>query len=55
MAAFMDKMLVVVESETNTRDAVQRGYKALVNERENVSIVLNKVHSYTPKGLKLET
>jgi polysaccharide biosynthesis transport protein len=55
MAAFMDKMLVVVESETNSRDVVQRGYKALVNERDNVSIVLNKVHSYTPKRLKLET
>jgi succinoglycan biosynthesis transport protein ExoP len=53
MAAFMDKMLVVVESEGNSRDMVQRGYKALVHERDNVSIVLNKVRSYTPKKLEL--
>jgi len=53
MAAFMDKMLVVVESEGNSRDVVQRGYKALVHERDNVSIVLNKVRSYTPKKLEL--
>ncbi len=55
MAAFMDKVLLVVEAEENTRDAVKRGYRRLVTERDNVSVVFNKAHSYGPRSLELET
>jgi polysaccharide biosynthesis transport protein len=55
MAAFMDKVLLVVEAEKNTRDAARRGYQRLMAERDNVSIVLNKARSYGPRSLELET
>ena len=55
MAPFMDKMLVVVESEKNDRDFVKRSYRRLLSERENVGLVLNKVRSYAPKKLELES
>jgi uncharacterized protein involved in exopolysaccharide biosynthesis/Mrp family chromosome partitioning ATPase len=51
MAPFMDKMLLIVEAEKNTREAVKRGYSALVAGRDNVSVVLNKGRSYVPKWL----
>jgi polysaccharide biosynthesis transport protein len=54
MAPFMDKMLVVVEAERNTRDAVNRVYHRLLHERDNVSLVLNKLRSYAPKRLELD-
>jgi Mrp family chromosome partitioning ATPase len=54
MAAFMDKVLLVVEAEKNNRDVVKRGYRKLVSERDNVSVVLNKARSYGPKWLVLE-
>ena len=54
MAPFMDKMLVVVEAEKNSGEAVNRTYKRLLTERDNVSLVLNKVRSYAPKRLELE-
>jgi len=55
MAAFMDKVLLVVEAEKNTRDAVKRGYRRLVTERDNVSVLLNKARSYGPRGLELDS
>jgi len=51
MAAFMDKLLVVVEAEKNSRDVISRGYRKLVAERDNVSVVVNKARSYIPKWL----
>jgi len=54
MAPFMDKVLLVVESEKNTREAMKRSYRRLVAERDNVAVVLNKVRSYAPKKLELE-
>ena len=54
MAPFMDKMLVIVESEKTSQGVVKRGYRRLVTERDNVSLVLNKVRSYAPKSLELE-
>lgn len=54
MAPFMDKMLVVVEAERNSRDAVKRVYHRLLHERDNVSLVLNKVRSYAPEQLELD-
>ena len=55
MAAFMDKLLLVVEAEKNSRDMIKRGYGKLVAERNNVSVVVNKARSYVPKWLDAES
>jgi uncharacterized protein involved in exopolysaccharide biosynthesis/Mrp family chromosome partitioning ATPase len=54
MSAFMDKLLLVVEAERNNREIVKRGYRKLVSERENVSVVFNKARSYGSKLLEVE-
>jgi uncharacterized protein involved in exopolysaccharide biosynthesis/Mrp family chromosome partitioning ATPase len=54
MAPFMDKMLLIIEAEKDSRDIVKRTCKRLVAERDNISLVLNKVRSYAPKKLELE-
>jgi uncharacterized protein involved in exopolysaccharide biosynthesis/Mrp family chromosome partitioning ATPase len=51
MAAFMDKLLLIVEAEKNSRDVIHRGYRQLVAERNNVSVVVNKTRSYIPRWL----
>jgi Mrp family chromosome partitioning ATPase len=51
MAAFMDKLLLVVEAEKNNRDLIKRGYRKLVAERDNVVVVVNKTRSYVPRWL----
>jgi Mrp family chromosome partitioning ATPase len=51
MAAFMDKLLLIVEAEKNSRDVINRGYRQLVAERNNVSVVVNKTRSYVPGWL----
>ena len=55
MAAFMDKLLLVVEAEKNNRDVIKRSYRKLVAERDNVSVVVNKTRSYVPKSLNTES
>jgi len=55
MAAFMDKLLVVVEAEKNSREMIKRGYRKLVAERDNVAVVVNKARSYVPKWLDAES
>jgi Mrp family chromosome partitioning ATPase len=55
MAAFMDKLLLVVEAEKNNRDLIKRGYGKLVAERNNVGVVVNKARSYVPKWLDAES
>src|SRR5436309_3689692 len=55
MAAFLDKLLLVVEAEKNNRDVIQRGYRKLVAERDNVAVVVNKTRSYVPKSLDGES
>ena len=54
MAAFMDKLLLVVEAEKSNRELVKRGYSKLMAERDNISVVLNKTRSYIPKSLDNE-
>jgi uncharacterized protein involved in exopolysaccharide biosynthesis/Mrp family chromosome partitioning ATPase len=54
MAPFMDKMLLIIEAEKDSRDTIKRRCKKLVAERDNISLVLNKVRSYAPKKLELE-
>ena len=55
MAAFMDKLLLVVEAEKNSREMIKRGYGKLAAERDNVSVVVNKARSYVPKWLDAES
>jgi Mrp family chromosome partitioning ATPase len=55
MAAFMDKLLLVVEAEKNNREVIKRGYRKLVAERDNVAVVVNKTRSYVPKSLDGES
>ncbi len=52
LAAFMDKVLVVVEAEKTHRDVVKRGYRELVGARADVAVVLNKTRSYGPNWLE---
>ena len=51
MAAFMDKLLLLVEAERDNRDVVKRGYRKLVAERDNVSVVVNKARVRVPAWL----
>ncbi|HEX9424986.1 MAG TPA: Wzz/FepE/Etk N-terminal domain-containing protein [Pyrinomonadaceae bacterium] len=51
MAAFMDKLLVVVEAEKDNREVIRRSYGKLTAERNNVAVVVNKTRSYVPKWL----
>jgi uncharacterized protein involved in exopolysaccharide biosynthesis/Mrp family chromosome partitioning ATPase len=55
MAAFMDKLLVVVEAEKNNRELIKRGHGKLIAERNNVAVVVNKARSYVPKWLDSES
>jgi uncharacterized protein involved in exopolysaccharide biosynthesis/Mrp family chromosome partitioning ATPase len=55
MAAFMDKLLLVVEAEKNTREVIKRSYGKLIAERNNVAVVVNKTRSYVPKWLDSES
>src|SRR5204863_4013541 len=51
MAAFMDKLLLVVEAERNNRDVVNRSYRKLIADRDNVSVVVNKARARVPAWL----
>ena len=55
MAAFMDKLLLVVEAEKNSREVIKRSYGKLIAERNNVAVVVNKTRSYVPKWLDAES
>jgi uncharacterized protein involved in exopolysaccharide biosynthesis/Mrp family chromosome partitioning ATPase len=55
MAAFMDKLLLMVEAEKTNRDVIKRGYRKLITERDNVAVVVNKARSYVPKSLDAES
>src|SRR5207237_6450613 len=54
MAAFMDKLLLVVGVEKDNRDFIRRRYGKLVAGRDNVAVMVNKARSYVPKWLELE-
>jgi succinoglycan biosynthesis transport protein ExoP len=51
VAGMMDKVLVVVEAETNTRSDVRRGYRDLVQAGANASVLFNKARTHGPKAL----
>jgi len=54
MAAFMDKVLLIVEAEKTSRDVIKRGYRRLTAEGANIAVVVNKARSYVPKSLNWE-
>lgn len=54
LSGLMDMTLLVIESETTTRDSVQKATKLLAESKASVSTVLNKVHSYVPQLLHSE-
>jgi polysaccharide biosynthesis transport protein len=51
MAGFMDKVLLVVEAEKSSREALKRAYAQLAT-KTNVSVIFNKSRSYGPKWLE---
>jgi len=53
MAVFMDKVLLVVEAEKSSRDAVKRAYTQL-SAKVDVSVIFNKSRTYGPKWLEGE-
>jgi uncharacterized protein involved in exopolysaccharide biosynthesis len=53
LAGFMDTVLLVVEAEKSSGDAVKRAYTQLA-ARTKVSVVFNKSRSYGPKWLEGE-
>jgi uncharacterized protein involved in exopolysaccharide biosynthesis len=50
VAGFMDKVLLVVEAEKSSREAIKRAYSQLA-AKVDVSVVFNKSRSYGPKWL----
>ncbi len=54
LAAFMDVVLLVVESEKTGRDLVRRAALLLAESKANVGVVLNRAHSYVPRFLQQE-
>jgi Mrp family chromosome partitioning ATPase len=50
----MDMIMVVVESEKNDRDVVQRAVSMLTESQSNVGVVLNKRKNYVPRRLQQE-
>jgi Mrp family chromosome partitioning ATPase len=51
MAAYMDNVIFVVESENAQRETVKRDYAQLVGRKPDVLVVLNKTHTYAPKWI----
>ena len=52
MAGFMDKVLLVVESEVSVRSAVRRAFKEMTDANANVSAVFNKSRLDVPEWLE---
>jgi Mrp family chromosome partitioning ATPase len=55
MAAYMDKMLLVVAAETTDRSVVKRRYSELLACKARLSVIFNKARHYGPKWLECET
>lgn len=51
MAGLMDKILLVLDAENTSRDALKWGYSELIKGRADVSCVFNKARSDTPSWL----
>jgi Mrp family chromosome partitioning ATPase len=55
LAGFMDMMLLVVESEKTTPEAVEKGSALLSQSGVHVGVVLNKAQAYVPKFLQTDS
>jgi polysaccharide biosynthesis transport protein len=51
MAPFLDRVLLIVESEKDERNVLKRACSELMNAKANLCGVLNKVRNYGPKWL----
>ena len=51
MAGLMDKVLLVLDAENTSRDALKWGYSELVKGRADVSCIFNKTKSHAPGWL----
>ncbi len=51
MAGLMDKVLLVLDAENTSRDALKWGYSELVKGRADVSCIFNKTRSHAPEWL----
>lgn len=51
MAGLMDKMLLVLDAENTSRDALTWGYSELVKGKADVSCIFNKTRSIAPSWL----
>jgi uncharacterized protein involved in exopolysaccharide biosynthesis/Mrp family chromosome partitioning ATPase len=51
MAGLMDKILLVLDAENTSRDALKWGYSELVKGRADVSCIFNKTRSHAPSWL----
>mgnify|MGYP002414118906 CR=1 FL=1 len=54
LAGYMDMVLLVVESEKNSRDNVQQANELLVKSNATVGTVLNKTTNYIPRWIQQE-
>jgi Mrp family chromosome partitioning ATPase len=51
MAGLMDKVLLVLDAENTTRDALKWGYSELVKGKADVSCIFNKTRTHAPHWL----
>lgn len=51
MAGLMDKVLLILDAENTSRDALKWGYSELVKGRADVSCIFNKTRSHAPGWL----
>ena len=54
LAGFMDMVLLVVESEKNSREGVQRASALLAESNAHVGAVMNKTKNYVPNWVHEE-
>ena len=54
VSRFMDKVVVVAESEKSSRDVVKRAKDELTSVGASHAVILNKVRSYAPKWARAE-
>jgi Mrp family chromosome partitioning ATPase len=54
LAAMMDMVLLVVESEKTNRDAVEEANSILRESNVSAKVVLNKFRQYVPRSLQHE-
>ncbi len=51
MAGLMDKILLILDAENTSRDALKRGYSELIKGKADVSCIFNKTRTHAPEWL----